>query len=97
MTTAPGNTRHHRRGRIVRRAVMALAGTALVLVLYVGSLISASFAWGAGWIPNEMFPALEAVYAPLVWYIENEYPGSDSLDRSATEAQRYGAELVNYL
>ena len=84
-----------RRRRIVRRAVMALAVVVLLPVLYVGSIISASFAWGAGWLPGGMSPVLEAVNAPLIWYCESAYPGSDSIDWAAMEAQDLGERLAN--
>jgi len=84
-----------RRRRIVRRAVMVLAVVVLLVVLYVGSAISASFAWGAGWIPSGMAPVIETVYAPLTWYVDTAYPGSDSLNWAAMKARRLGDRLAN--
>jgi len=61
--------------------VLALAGVVLLVVLYVCSAISASFAWGAGWIPSGMASVIETVYAPLTW--------------AAMKARRLGDRLAN--
>jgi hypothetical protein len=71
-----------RRRRIVRRAVMTLAGCVLLPGAYLFSMMTLWFAFGAGWIPRNAIshPVMVTVVRPMVWYAwESGYPGGKSI------------------
>lgn len=69
------------RRRVVRRAVMALAGCVLLLVWYVGSWTILPHALDAGIISFDTWFSLEdTAYAPVHMYREAAWPGASLLD-----------------
>ena len=70
-----------RRRRIVRRAVMALAGAVLLPACYVGSYVSLMYADSAGWVPAPFGEIIDTIYHPIGWYHDAGYPGSTVLER----------------
>jgi hypothetical protein len=82
MPTAP------RQRRIVRRATLAVAVSAVSVLLYVASAITFEFACQAGWIAAAHRDATLPLYAPLNLYVMHDYPGSTFI----VSAMKWGAE-----
>ena len=68
--------------RIVRRAVMALAGVVLVVGGYVGSVCTLIFLVRAKFVPGAVIESpLVRVYArPLDQYRTSDWPGAEACD-----------------
>jgi len=67
--------------RIVRRAVMVLAGVVLLPVWYVGSYGSAHWLTGRGELPHSALRHLNrTAFYPLEWYgRQHGMPGADAI------------------
>jgi hypothetical protein len=80
--------------RIVRRAVMVLAGVVLLPVTYVASAVSLSFADAAGWLPDSFWEIATPVYEPLAWAVCSDFPGTDTIEWAVYVAGEAGSRVA---
>jgi hypothetical protein len=79
--------------RIVRRAVMAVAGVVLLPVGYLGSLMMLAICITAGWIPK--WPVINAYAVPYEWYLQNSMPGYQYAASAINWAAGIGYAMAN--
>jgi len=67
--------------RIVRRAVIALAGVVLLLGWYIGAWVCWPRIWAISYyrFPSGTLATIDRCFVPILWYTRTSYPGSREL------------------
>ena len=76
--------------RILRRLAIVAVVLLMLLVFYVASAVSVTYAYGAGWLPPPVIHVMQVVYAPLGLYGSAKLPGTDTLEWMLAKSHEAG-------
>lgn len=84
-----------RKRRIVRGAGLTIGAVVLLVSVYVSSIMTLNFRFGAGWISYSETGRMYC--APYTWYTQNDLPGSWLLGGGMNRAIAAGKRCRTFL